>query len=233
MRKVCAPQELEEARLWELGRAVGTAVDRVHELEEAGRGVIEKRSVENDRVRGRRFGEVGHDGAGVVRDDIGLVAIETRDFAQQVGEAGAAVAGGRGEIGSAPDGSAVGRQEHGQRPAALLAGGMERGHVDLVDVGALLAVDLDVHEEVVHDRGGRRILEALVGHDVAPVTGSVSDGEQDWFVGGGGLGKRRRAPGAPMDGIVLVLEEIGTGLEMKQVSGHRDPDRARGRKGRR
>jgi hypothetical protein len=35
----------------------------------------------------------------------------------------------------------------------------DRVHVDLVDVGALLAVDLDVDEELVEQRRGGRVLE--------------------------------------------------------------------------
>jgi len=41
-----------------------------------------------------------------------------------------------------------------------------RGLVDLVEVGPLLAIDLDVDEEPVHHLGDARVLEALVRHDV-------------------------------------------------------------------
>ena len=56
---------------------------------------------------------------------------------------------------------------------------MQRRHVDLVDVGPLLAVDLDVDEQLVHHARGGVVLEALVRHDVAPVAGRVADREQD------------------------------------------------------
>jgi len=48
---------------------------------------------------------------------------------------------------------------------------LDRAHVDLVDVGPLLAVDLDVDEELVHEARRRLVLERLVGHHVAPVAG--------------------------------------------------------------
>ena len=44
--------------------------------------------------------------------------------------------------------------EHGHRPAAGAGDRLDGVHVDAVDVRALFAVDLDVHEELVHQRGG-------------------------------------------------------------------------------
>ena len=55
-------------------------------------------------------------------------------------------------------------------------------HVDRVEVGPLLAVDLDVDEALVHQRRGGRVLERLVRHHVAPVAGRVADREQDRLV---------------------------------------------------
>ncbi len=216
-----APQELEQAGLWELGRAVGTAVDGVHEAQQALRRLIEQRAIEGSAGAGGGGGEMCHQRRRIQGDGLGLGAIDVGDFAQYIDECRAAVAGGLGEVGTAPDGSAVRRQEHGERPAALLAGGVEGGHVDLVDVGALLTIDLDVHEKLVHDRGGFRVFEAFMGHDMAPVAGGIADGEKDGLVGGFGLGQGGRAPGTPVDGVVLVLEKIGTGFVAEEIFAHR------------
>ena len=105
-------------------------------------------------------------------------------------------------------GSPVGREKHGHRPAALLAQQMQRAHVDLVDVGTLLAVDLDVDEQLVHHPRRRLVLEALVRHDVAPVTGGVADRKQDRLAGFFRFIKRLRPPLPPVHRIVLVLEQI-------------------------
>src|SRR4051812_42432926 len=94
---------------------------------------------------------------------------------------------------------------------------MQRVHVDLVDVGPLLAVDLDVDEQLVHQACGRLVLEALVRHHVAPVTGGVSDREQNWFVGALRFGQRLRSPGPPVDRIVPVLQQIGRGLVRETI----------------
>ena len=87
----------------------------------------------------------------------------------------------------------VGREEDGHRPAALAGHRHGRVHVERVDVGPLLAVDLHVDEALVHERRGRSVLERLVRHHVAPVAGAVADREQDRPV----LGSRPRDASSP------------------------------------
>src|SRR2546422_1014670 len=79
-------------------------------------------------------------------------------------------------------------------------------------VGALLSVHLDAHEVLVQEPGGLVIFERLVLHHVAPVARRVPDGEEDRSVLGAGAGKGVRAPRVPVDGVVLVLEEVGARL---------------------
>ncbi len=145
-------------------------------------------------------------------DLVRLVVEGLRDAAQHVQKARPAVARGMGEVGAAPERLARRRAEHGERPAARLAQHLQRLHVDRVDIGPLLAVDLDVDEQLVHERRHFRRFEALVRHDVAPVAGGIADRQQDRPVGALGLGERRLAPRPPMHGVVGVLQQIGTGL---------------------
>ena len=113
------------------------------------------------------------------------------------GEAGAPVAVVGREVGAGEERLLLGRQEHGHRPAALaLVQRQGRGHVDVVEVGPLLAVHLDAHEVRVHERRDVLVLEGLALHDVAPVAGRVADAEQDRLVLGAGA---RQAPLAPRD----------------------------------
>ena len=63
----------------------------------------------------------------------------------------------------------VGRQEGVQGPAAVPVHRDAGLHVDRVDVGTLLAVELDWNEASVHQRGDLRVLERLALHHVAPV----------------------------------------------------------------
>src|SRR5439155_20554521 len=85
-------------------------------------------------------------------------------------------------------------------------------HVDRVEVGALLAVDLDVDEVLVHQGGGRLVLERLLLHLVAPVARRITYAQQDRSILLSRLRQRLRPPGVPIDRIVGMLKQIRTGL---------------------
>ena len=104
----------------------------------------------------------------------------------------------------------VDMSDHG--PAASPGQRLDGVHVDGVDVGTFLAIDLDVDEPLVHDGGHVVILEALVGHDVAPVAGGIADGEQHRPVLGPGAAERLRSPRVPVHRVVPVLAQVGRGL---------------------
>jgi hypothetical protein len=137
------------------------------------------------------------------------------------GEGWTTVVVGRREVRPAVEGAAVGGEEDAHGPAAGAGDGLDSLHVDGVDVGPLLAVDLDADEAVVEAGCHYRILEGLVGHDVAPVAGRVADRQEDRLV----LGRRSRerlfAPRIPVDRIVGVLAQIGAGFDSQAVGVHR------------
>ena len=213
-----APQERKELRLREFRRAANPAMDRIDRGHEAAGELGEPRFRRRLGARTAAWREPFFQRLGVVPDLDRLVAIDPRDFIQYTDECGTTEALLLGEVGAAPERLGAGGEEHGERPTALLAERMQRPHVDRIDVGALLAVDLDVDEEVVHHLRRRLVLEALMRHHVAPMAGGVADREQDWLAARARLGERRLAPGAPMDGIVLVLEEIRARLFRQLVT---------------
>ena len=131
------------------------------------------------------------------------------------------------KIRSAPERFCVAIEEHRQRPATLLAETMQCAHVDGVDIGTLLAIDFDIDEELVHHLRRAGIFEALVRHHMAPVTGGVSDRKQDRLVCPLRFGEGFRTPCPPMDGIVLMLQQIRTRLVLQTVFAHRDFSRFR------
>ena len=90
--------------------------------------------------------------------------------------------------------------------------------VDLVEVGPLLAVDLDVDEELVHELRRRLVLERLVGHDVAPVARRVADRQQDRLAGLARCRERLVVPRLPMHGIVRVLFQVGARLFAQSIA---------------
>ncbi len=116
------------------------------------------------------------------------------------------------EVRPAVEGPAVRRQKEREGPSAGAGHRLDRRHVDVVHVGPLLAIDLDRDEVAVERAGDLRVLERLVLHDVAPVTGRVADREEDRLAFRAGLRERFLAPGVPVDRVVLVLKKVRTGL---------------------
>ena len=98
------------------------------------------------------------------------------------------------EVGAGEERVAVVVEHAGHRPAAVPGHRRGRLHVDRVDVGPLLAVDLDADEVLVEVRRRRLVLERLVRHHVAPVAGGVPDAQQHRHVAPPGLLERRPAP---------------------------------------
>ncbi len=72
------------------------------------------------------------------------------------------VAAARRPIGAAEKRRPLRREEDRQRPAPAAGQPLHRLHVDLVEVGPLLAVDLDADEVFLQQPGDLGVLEALV-----------------------------------------------------------------------
>ena len=79
------------------------------------------------------------------------------------------------EVGTRKDWLLFRCEEDGHGPAAPSCGRRDNVHIDAIDVGAFLTVDLDVDEVVVHEGCGFVVLEGLMRHHVAPVAGGVPD----------------------------------------------------------
>ena len=214
-----APQKSEELRLGKFRRASDPAIHRIDRLHQApaeiGEHLFRWRRARRDAVSGL---EPVLQDIRVLPDLVGLITIDPRHFIQYTDECWPPVALLLGEIGAAPERLGVRGEEHGERPPALLAELVQRAHIDRVDVGTLLAVDLDVDEQLVHHPRRPLVLEALMRHDVAPMAGGIADREQDGLARRPRLGERRLAPRAPMHGIVFVLEEIGARLLPEAVT---------------
>ena len=116
-----------------------------------------------------------------------------------------------GEVGAGEERAALVVEHARHRPAALPGHRDGRLHVDRVDVRPLLAVDLDAHVVLVHVRRRGLVLERLVRHHVAPVACGVPDAQQHRHVALARLRERLLAPLLPVDGVVLVLEEVRRG----------------------
>ncbi len=215
------PHHLQKAGLGEFGRALQAAIGRVEHLHELGRGRVEVIKADGDTVLGLgRLLEPLHDGLGVGADLVPFLVVGVGHLLEHLGKAGPPIAGLGREIGAAPEGRPLPVQEHGERPAAMLAQLLKGGHVDLVDVRPLLPVHLDVHEKRVHLAGDLGVLEAFMGHHMAPVAGRIAHREQHRPAGAARLLERFGPPGPPMDRIVLMLKQIGAGLGGEAIFAH-------------
>ena len=134
------------------------------------------------------------------------------DGVEEVEEARHPVPGLGREVGAAVERSSLVVEEDGHRPPAAPGQRLDGLHVDRIDVGTLLAVDLDVDEAFVHDPRRVVVLEGFVGHHVAPVAGRVPDRQEHRDVAPDRLVERLVAPRPPVDGVVGVLAQVGAGF---------------------
>ncbi len=207
-----APQaQLELGRVRKLRGAAETAVPRIEaRLQAAQRGVYRLRC----ELRMMRGGARLHvrqrleQGRVLLADLAAAFAPRLRDALEQLRKAGQVEARFLGEVRAAEERRAVGREHHGERPAP----GAPRQHlvgelVDLVEVGSLLAIHLDVDEQPVHDFSDRFVLEGFVRHHV------------DRLVLVARAPQRFLAPGVPIHGVVRVLLQVRAGF-LRETVGH-------------
>ncbi len=150
-RAVVAAQQKQEP-VWggELGCGLETAVPAVEAegdvvigaVQQADAGCLGRRELE-----GLAEG-VRHPGRGGV-DRVRFLNPDGLDPLAEFDQPGASEPAAFGQVGGREEGLFVRRHENSQRPAAAAVQQMAGGHVDGVDVRALLAVDLDAHKRVV------------------------------------------------------------------------------------
>ena len=214
-------QAFQDVGLRKLGRAAETAVALVEGPAQLLAGEVQRDGgqLAGMAALGQEFRKSRLQALILFANGGALLVKEGRHPFQQLGKARQAVTGLGREIGAGEKGTQIlGIEKHRQRPAPGTPGEqLVGGLIDAVQVRTLFPVHLDVDEQAVHERGGGRILEGFVGHDMAPVTGGVADGEQDGPVLAPrplqGLG----APGVPVHGIVRMLAQVGTGLAIEAV----------------
>ena len=220
--RMAAQQQFQVSRMGELRRTAEAAEVRIVDLcgalngklQGCGGEFIDRRP--RDGARRKRLEQFGV----LLLDVAAALAPGFRHTLAQVGEAGQAVARRLGKIRATEEGRAFRREEHGEWPAARPPGQhLVGGLVDLIKVGPLLAVYLDVHEQSVHHCCDFGILEGFMGHDMAPVAGGIADGKQNGLAFLFGQGERFLTPRTPIHGVVCVLLKIGRSFAGQKV-GH-------------
>ena len=173
-------QELEHHRRRELRRGAEPAPLRVEVALQRRHRRVERGLVEGDPAGRARPTAVS---ASLIRvaeaDTSSARLVHASSIAvEQLGEARLTVPRLVREVGAGEERAALVVEHARHRPAALPGQRDGRLHVDRVDVGPLLAVDLDADVVLVQVRRGRLVLERLVRHHVAPVARGVPDAQQ-------------------------------------------------------
>jgi hypothetical protein len=218
---VVSHQELERRGLGELGRLPEASVPGVVAPSQRLGGPLHRGGFRGASV----LGHTRRGPHGVDQSCRGLahlprtIAIRRRGRLQHLAEGGHPVTRLRREVGASIERLALRREEDGQRPASGPGERLDRAHVDLVDVGPFLAIDLHVDVELVHQRRRGRVLEGLALHHVTPMAGRVPDREKDGHVLAAGPIAGFFAPRVPIDGVMGVLQEVRTDFARESV-GH-------------
>ena len=218
---VALQTEFQIARVRKFRRATEAAESGIEAFAQRSAQRIERRRVEIGAVRtATRHGscERGTYLLVLLIDFATLFRPHGGDACAQIGKPRQAVARGLGEVRAAEERCAVGRQEHGQRPATrALREHLVGKLIDLVEIGALFAIDLDVDEQLVHHLGHGGVLKAFMRHHVAPVAGRIADREQDRFVLALRALEGIPSPGVPVDRVFGMLLQIGAGFACESV----------------
>jgi hypothetical protein len=123
----------------------------------------------------------------------------------------------RGEIGSTDKRCELWSKPYAHRPAAAARCCLDESHVNAIHIGSLFTIDFNVHKLAIHDFGGGSIFEGLMRHDVAPVTGGITDREKNGFVFASRFFERLLPPGKPFHRVIGVLQQVGRLLVSQSV----------------
>ena len=149
----------------------------------------------------------------------GSSIVGAADLLQQRQESEARAAGavaGR-EVGASEERRPIGRQPDAHGPAALPGQRLHGAHVDGVDVGAFLAVDLHRDVVLVQEGGDVLVLEGLALHHVAPVAGGIPDRQEHRAAQAARVRERLVAPRVPVHRVVRVLQQVGAAFQDQPV----------------
>src|SRR4051812_8398116 len=109
------------------------------------------------------------------------------------------------KIGTAIKGPAIGCEKDVQGPAAAAGHGLYGIHIYMVQIRPLFPVDLDIDKMLIHERGRFLVLKTLLFHNMAPMTGGITNAYQQGFVQLLRLVQRFISPGIPVNGVMRML----------------------------
>ncbi len=215
---VLAQEELDGLGVRKFGRPPKPAVRAIDVTEQRLGGSRRQRRIQR---RGRRRGvdpiDARHQVMGGPIDLGAAITVRVRHGSQHARKSRHPVAVDRREVGAAVERPPIGREKRREGPAASPDQELHRLHIDVIDVGSFLAVDLDADEELVHQRRDLRVVEAFALHHVTPVAGRIADRQQNRFVFGAGAVECLVTPRIPIDRVVGMLQQVRTGLLRESI----------------
>ena len=172
-------QEFERHRRGKLGRPAKAAIERIIALDDAPVGCVQQ--IFREHLAGL-FGNIEasqltEQCGGIARYLISLIAVSLRHAKQDARKARHVVTIFWRKIRPTIKRSTLRSEEYGHGPAAMLGHHLDCIHVDLIEIGPLFTINLDIDEVLVHQFGDLFILERFVLHHVTPVTGRVANTE--------------------------------------------------------
>ena len=207
-----AEQEQQLTRARELRCVTESTPSRIERGRKLLRGPIEHTSYRDHAVPGKapKRSEALDDGGGGLENTAALLAPDPCDLIKDFREARPSPSRRRREVGASVERLQGGCEPHAHRPPSRAGRHLHERHVYPIDVRPFLAIDLDRHIVAIEQLGHRGVLEALVLHHMAPVTGRVADREEDRLVFPTCLLEGGITPGVPVHRVVLVLKKIRT-----------------------
>src|SRR5688572_9078545 len=97
-----------------------------------------------------------------------------------------------------------------QWPAPATGHGLHRVHINMVQVGALLAIYLDIDKMLVHEAGSLLVFKTFLFHYMTPVTGCIPDTYKHGLVFAKGSVQSLFAPGIPVHRVIGMLKQVRT-----------------------
>ncbi|MEJ2163609.1 MAG: hypothetical protein P8X60_09965 [Robiginitalea sp.] len=123
-----------------------------------------------------------------------------------------------GMVGTPIDRFSVRQGDHIQGPPPRTGHKLDGRHVHLVNVRAFFTVYFDIDEVLIHKYGYGVILKGLLFHDMAPVTGGISNAYEHQLAFFCRTIPDILLPGLPVHRVPGVLQQIRTGFLSQTVA---------------
>ena len=157
---------------------------------------------------GEDAGQFAGEEVGIAADFTFFIGPGAVDSFEDIEEPGLAVLGGGREVGAAKERFSFWGHEHVERPAATQPHGLQRAHIDPIQIRSFFAVEFDGDEIFVEEGGDFIIHERFAFHDVAPMAGGVADAEENRFIFLFRSIEGFLTPWVPIDWVMCVLQQV-------------------------